>query len=348
MHPLRLLPGLVMLVLGLGLPMGALAVDGVVEINQVRAVGGGVTPSDTPGFPVTLDTSGSYRLTGDLDVGALGRGVEITVDHVTLDLNGFSIFCTPAVGTDPDLPCPDAGGLNPIGIDATDRLNVAVENGSVRGIGGHGIRAGNHCRVRNVRLFRNLFNGMELGNDCTVESVDASENGATGMLMGGASTVSNSVATDNSTGIAVGEGSTVTNSTARGNSVGFTTSWGTTFRGCTAFSNAAGIFILQSGTVTDSSARSNTSHGIQVGVGSTVTNSSTQSNGGSGIVAGSGSTLIGNTARDNTGVGLEMFAADVGYAQNVLTGNNGGTGNPQVNGGVQLGTNFCDTNTTCP
>ena len=28
-----------------------LAVDGVIEINQVRAVAGDVTPGDTPGFP---------------------------------------------------------------------------------------------------------------------------------------------------------------------------------------------------------------------------------------------------------------------------------------------------------
>lgn len=345
MHPRRLLPGLVMV--ALGLPMGARGVDGVVEINQAKALAGGVTASDAPGFPVTLDASGSYRLTSDLSVGP-GRGVEITADHVTLDLNGFSIFCTPPVGADPDAPCPDAGGFNPIGIDATGRLNVAVENGSVRGIGGFGIRAGNHCRVRNVRLIRNLFAGMELGSGCTIESVDASENGNAGMTMGTASAVISSIAADNGgIGIVVGDGSTVSDSTARGNPVGFSTSWGTTFRGCAASGNGVGIFVFLAGTVTGSSADSNTSNGIEVGVGSTVTHTSTRLNGGAGIVAASGSTLLGNTARDNTGVGFQM-GADVGYAQSVLVGNNGGTGNPQLSGGTPLGTNFCDTNTTCP
>ena len=42
------------------------AVDGVIEINQAKALAGGVTPSDTPGFPVSIDTAGSYRLTGNL------------------------------------------------------------------------------------------------------------------------------------------------------------------------------------------------------------------------------------------------------------------------------------------
>ncbi len=38
------------------------AVDGVVLIDQNRALAGNVTPGDTPGFPVTISLSGSYRL----------------------------------------------------------------------------------------------------------------------------------------------------------------------------------------------------------------------------------------------------------------------------------------------
>src|SRR5438046_162421 len=40
------------------------ASDGVVEINQARALAGGVTRGDAPGFPVTISQPGSYRLTG--------------------------------------------------------------------------------------------------------------------------------------------------------------------------------------------------------------------------------------------------------------------------------------------
>ena len=42
----------------------AIAADGVVEIDQAAAIAGGITPGDDPGFPITLDSPGSDRLTG--------------------------------------------------------------------------------------------------------------------------------------------------------------------------------------------------------------------------------------------------------------------------------------------
>jgi hypothetical protein len=67
---------------------------GIVEINQARALRGGVTPADAPGFPVTIDRAGSYRLTTDLTLpesAAAGNGIEIEAGEVTLDLNGFAL-----------------------------------------------------------------------------------------------------------------------------------------------------------------------------------------------------------------------------------------------------------------
>ena len=52
----------------LALGSSARAVDGVVEINQAKALAGGVTAGDTAGFPATISQSGSYRLTGNLTV----------------------------------------------------------------------------------------------------------------------------------------------------------------------------------------------------------------------------------------------------------------------------------------
>ena len=69
------------------------AADGVSEINQARALAGGVTPGDVPGFPVTIDASGSYRLTGDLTAPDLDTtAIGVTADDVTIDLNGFAII----------------------------------------------------------------------------------------------------------------------------------------------------------------------------------------------------------------------------------------------------------------
>ena len=58
---------------GLGLALAPLllagaapAADGVIEINQARALAGGVTIADAPGFPVTLVGNASYVITSDL------------------------------------------------------------------------------------------------------------------------------------------------------------------------------------------------------------------------------------------------------------------------------------------
>ena len=98
-------------VLALALARPALAVDGVIEINQTRAVAGGVTAGDTAGFPVTISASGSYRLTSDLQVGTSANfGITIGAADVTLDLNGFNI-----VGP---------GSLNANGVHIRDRKSV--------------------------------------------------------------------------------------------------------------------------------------------------------------------------------------------------------------------------------
>ena len=72
------------LMLTLGLAHSAAAVDGVIEINQAKALAGGVTTTDAAGFPVTLDASGSYRLTGDLTLASadtIGRTPSASNDN---------------------------------------------------------------------------------------------------------------------------------------------------------------------------------------------------------------------------------------------------------------------------
>ena len=78
-------------VLGALVSLPALAVDGVLLIDQNRAIAGNVTPGDVAGFPVSITRAGSYRLSGNLTAPAGVNGIEISADGVTLDLNGFSI-----------------------------------------------------------------------------------------------------------------------------------------------------------------------------------------------------------------------------------------------------------------
>jgi hypothetical protein len=77
----------------------ALAVDGVVLIDQNKALAGNVTPGDAAGFPVTLSRPGSYRLSGNLTAPAGVHGFVIASPGVTLDLNGFTLSSDGPAGT---------------------------------------------------------------------------------------------------------------------------------------------------------------------------------------------------------------------------------------------------------
>jgi hypothetical protein len=123
----------VALALGIGMPAArpAVASDGRIEINAARAAEGGVTASDTPGFPVTLGSSGSYVLTGDLAVPLSTSGLEITAPDVSVDLNGFAIRSTFLCSSG---SCA-AGTGAPSGIVSLAE-SVSVRGGAVRGFAG--------------------------------------------------------------------------------------------------------------------------------------------------------------------------------------------------------------------
>jgi hypothetical protein len=121
----------------LGAAMRASAIDGVVLIDQNKALAGAVTPGDAPGFPVTLSVPGSYKLAGNLVVpNENTTAIAITADNVTLDLNGFVIqgptACDAAAHT-----CVPTGTGD--GIDFRDRFAISILNGSIKGMGHNGL-----------------------------------------------------------------------------------------------------------------------------------------------------------------------------------------------------------------
>ncbi|MCP4593019.1 MAG: right-handed parallel beta-helix repeat-containing protein [bacterium] len=125
------------------------AVDGVYEINQVCMVSG-CFPGDAPGFPVTISSPGSYRLTGNLTVpDADTVAIETAVDGVSLDLNGFALLgptvCDPA-------PCTPTGPGH--GVQAA-LSRITVTNGTVRGFGRYGVRVGRGSRVEGLWVSHN-------------------------------------------------------------------------------------------------------------------------------------------------------------------------------------------------
>src|SRR5437588_2480577 len=93
-----------------GLACNIYAVDGVILIDQNRALAGNVTPGDAPGFPVTISVAGSYRLSGNLTVpDANTTAIEVTADSVTIDLNGFSIIGPTVCTGSPVTSCSPVG-----------------------------------------------------------------------------------------------------------------------------------------------------------------------------------------------------------------------------------------------
>jgi hypothetical protein len=164
--------------------------NGVILITQKHADSGGVTAGDTPGFPVTISESGSYRLASNLTLpDGETTGIEVTAATVTLDLNGFTI-----VG--PDIPGNGAG-------IRSQGIATRVFNGTVLNVGSIGVelQASPSCRVEGVHSLRNWGGGITTTRGCTV--------------------VNNVVNATRGIGISVGTGSTVI-----GNTVGFNTGLG--------------------------------------------------------------------------------------------------------------------------
>jgi len=242
----RFAVGLTILAMAI-LPRPAAAVDGVTEINQARALAGGVTGSDTLGFPVFIDTNGSYRLTSNLTVDENTVAIEVlaSAKEVTIDLNGFAI-----VGpvTCPGLPPVCSGSGTGVGIHAADTATrVEVSNGTIRGMGSHGIYLAGGGSIEHVRSGENAGDGINLGinffGNSLVKDSTASSNGGTGISTSAYSVVVNDIAVGNAVD-------------------GIATATGCTIAGNTTIANGRNGIRTASSTVLDNAIRLNSSYGL--------------------------------------------------------------------------------------
>jgi len=200
-------------------------------IDQNKALAGNVTPGDTPGFPVTLSAPGSYKLTGNLTVPQGSKGIVITADEVTLDLNGFRISgpskCTRNAATR-IVSCTHDDDES-IGIDARAATGSMVRNGTVTGFGGAGVHVGTADHYDGLRLAENKWGLLSLvsgsdGGGAHVRNCTLETNRNHGMFMF-RGLVSNCRALNNGVNGFAGNGPglTVTDSQALGNGgMGFT------------------------------------------------------------------------------------------------------------------------------
>ncbi len=252
-------------------PCSIYAVDGVVLIDQNHALAGNITPGDTPGFPVTISQPGSYKLSGNLTVpDANTTAIQISSDHVTLDLNGFAII-GPIVCTSSPAVCPPAG--TGIGINADNGpgkegpRGTKVLNGTIRGIGQTGIViTGTGAYVEKLTVNSSGGNGFVVAG--SVVNSAATLNGGFGIL---AITVLSSFATDN-----------------HGNGIVLDGSGGVAIGDIASFNGGNGIQ-SPNGTVTSSTMVRNTGFGISAVCPSSII----------------GNTIVSNTAGSITTTNLE-------------------------------------------
>jgi parallel beta-helix repeat protein len=273
-------------VLAMAMARPGAAVDGVIEINQARALAGGVTATDDPGFPVTIDKSGSYRLTGDLAAGAQD-GIQVTNVNfdVDLDLNGFSITGTDSGGTKKGIA---------VGVG-----RLRVHNGTIREFG-----AG-------IDLL-----GITLPLSMTVEAIRVEQNGI-GVRSGENTTIVDSVAVANAVyGFALGSHAIVRGCVAAYNSVGVVTDQGALVSGNNVFSNTdTGIWVGDGSTVVGNIVSGNQT-GVRAQNGSLVLDNTIRGSGSFGVVFSSGTTGYGRNVLtgNNTGDGQPQFSIGPGAA----------------------------------
>ena len=247
------------------IPISSHAANGVVRIDQDRALAGNVTLGDAPGFPVTISQSGSYRLSGNLTVTNVDTTViQVTADSVTLDLNGFSIIGPAICVAGPATTCLAAGkgiGVQVGGIAMQGPRGVRILNGSIRGMG-QGIQMmGDGSFVERINTDSNSGGGMSVTG--TVIQSAATHNGSFGII---ATTVRDSTVVQN-----LGDGIIldVSGGVATGNVSSFNGGFGIyvpygTASGNTAFLNrSTGISALCPSSIIGNTVVSNQSRSIE-------------------------------------------------------------------------------------
>jgi Right handed beta helix region len=205
------------------LSLSAGLVSSPVTIDQALALRGGVTLHDAPGFPITLSSSGSYRLSSDLVVPAHADGIVVTAPHVSLDLNGHTVSgpvrcvhsaSARAVECNWQVePVPRAG------ISTAAAAHSIVRNGTVKGFAGMGIQHGETALLENLEVHSNAGAGIAAAAGAeggVVRGVLVRNNGGSGMVCTDATVERSSFADNGGTGVDCKRG-VFSHSVSRGN-----------------------------------------------------------------------------------------------------------------------------------
>lgn len=287
------------------------------EIETRIAINSINTPGDNDATPSVFKITqpGSYYLSSSFSVPNATRGIEITANNVTIDLNGFTITGL-------------AGSINAIAsLGATE--NVSVINGTVQSFGSisislsavsqgrienlliqngnsDGFRTGPGYSYRNCTAKNNVGYGFFLSSYTSVDSCSAISNGIDGFNTGFACTLRNCIAYLNfGAGFTGASRSIVTSCTANQNGQGITVSSFSLITHCNAtFNNNEGFVISSNSSILNCNASSNGVNSVAAGILVTGSNVRVEANNSIGNdigfeVTGISNIIIRNTASAN-------------------------------------------------
>jgi len=289
-------------------------------------------------FHFIINRPGSYYLSANLEV-TKTNGIQINVEGVTLDLNGFEIS--------------RASGSGGSGIEIPiSSHRSSVFNGSIKGFAlgvnsfGGGARG---CNFHHLSVSNCTSIGILAGEGAVVESCRAHGNsGSYAILTSQGSVVSNCTVSSNTTtwGLQASSGSSLTNCSAHSNTTdyGINAGAGSSLTNCSAYNNtgtgaiSAGIGTGVGCTISHCSANSNTSTastptfttgmGFDLGSGNIIRGCTASSNKGDGINVGSDTVVRDNIADSNgntgNGAGIHATSSDNRIEDNNVTDNDRG------------------------
>jgi hypothetical protein len=211
---------------------------GEIIITQAKAIAGGVTAGDSPGFPVTLSQPGTYEFGSNIYPSAGKNGIRPAARNVTIDLNGFEL---------------NGAGLAGVGIDGGNS-GLTIRNGTITRFAGPGgiYGYGDDWIVESMRVVGNKKDGISLASTSSAASIRNStitNNGGTGIKCGYQCFVGDNIVSGNlSLGILLSSGTilgnTIINNKGLGISAAFDTGYG---NNTLALNNGSGANLQVSG-----------------------------------------------------------------------------------------------------
>jgi len=145
------------LAFGLAIPLFSIAQDGALEINQA-CVPDGCFENDSPGFPVEIESPGSYRLTSNLNISGNNSAIyaRMGATGAKIDLGGFTVSGGNECSGEPVTSCTSDNSSR--GIRLVGDRQVLL-NGAIAGFT-NGVSCSGSCELKDLRISDNSDDGI--------------------------------------------------------------------------------------------------------------------------------------------------------------------------------------------